>query len=254
MHGDGERPASYGWAPDSVTQSLELHHSSPRLDLRDPIDGRLVGRLTGVERREGVAHTADGDYGLLVERQRGGWQVAARRSDDQVAIGAYYAGWRPGGRIWIAPEHWGRLRWHPLRRRWTLTTPAGEVMRLERRAVGPHQIVVAAGAPEPIALLALLIAWVVVLETDMAPALTVAEWESSSCSTSTSGLLTAGAPSFTVASAASGHVFASDVSIESAAGWMQPYEAGAEHLSSLEVSEVWCSSDAADGISITRVR
>ena len=57
-----------------------------------------------------------------------------------MAIGAYYAGWRPGGRIWIAPEHWGRLRRHRLRRRWTLTTPAGEVLRLERRAAGPHEI------------------------------------------------------------------------------------------------------------------
>ena len=82
MHRDSDVLASYAWAPDSVTQSLELHHSSDGLDLRDPINDRLVGRLT-IDRGEGTAQTADGEYGLLVERERGGWHVAARGAHDQ---------------------------------------------------------------------------------------------------------------------------------------------------------------------------
>ena len=82
MHRDSDVLASYAWAPDSVTQSLQLHHSSDSLDLRDPISDCFVGRLA-IDRGVGTARTADGEYGLLVERERGGWHVAARGGRDQ---------------------------------------------------------------------------------------------------------------------------------------------------------------------------
>ncbi|MGH2942330.1 MAG: hypothetical protein ACRDLN_06130 [Solirubrobacteraceae bacterium] len=149
-----------------VAHPLNLAPSRGGFDLRDRTRARVFGRLAGLHRRDVWASTADEECLLAFEHERGGWLISARSADDGDAIAVYHPGGRPGGDVWVAPDHWYTLRWAPFGRgpSWKLAAAEQEVLRVRPLAGDRHEIVMQGFLTPPVLLL-LLVGWVAMAET-----------------------------------------------------------------------------------------
>ena len=157
-----------------VAQPLQLVRGAGRYDLRDASGEHLLAAVDDPGRARARADAAGSSWLLAVERDRSGWRIVAREAGSGEPAACYYPGALPGGRIWVAPDSWGRLRRTHLRYdlSWGLKFDGEDEILRVWPAPDPlpdsYDIVVGPAAIEPPQLSLLLIplvCWIVMSET-----------------------------------------------------------------------------------------
>ena len=154
---------------------LRMVLSAEGWELQDAGDENQIGRLRDATLPHARASAAGSAWHLCVERGSGTWRVVARPTDGVEVAACYYPGALPGGRLWINPIGWCRLRTMllPFRRRWRLMVNREEVLRV--LPIGDHptdrfDILVRREAmvvTESPLLLVLMICWITMIEDSL---------------------------------------------------------------------------------------
>ncbi len=156
-----------------VAQPLQLVWTAGRYELRDESGEHLLGGLAATAQSRARADVPSGSWLLSVERDHRRWQIVARAAGSGEPAACYYPGNLPGGRLWVGPGTWGKLRKTLMRYdiSWGLTIGREEVLRVWP---GPdeyptHSFDVVIGAcsmelPQLPLLLIPLVCWIVLCE------------------------------------------------------------------------------------------
>jgi hypothetical protein len=155
---------------------LQLVRADDRYELQDASGEHVLGAVDGISEPDARAEVSGSSWLLCVERARGRWQIVARTTDSGDAAACYYPGALAGGRIWVAPDSWGKLRKTQLQQdiSWGLTIDDKEVMRVwpEPPEYRPESFEIVVGdcsveLPQLPLLLIPLVCWIVMTEDSL---------------------------------------------------------------------------------------